>query len=307
MKWKINLGLIIIAIFSTFVFASDNAPPPIPTEYWGRALIDGKFAADGTKVTSSYGNATVASGYYDIILTGGDSPLTYLADPTCATHWASGEACIPCSTNPTNETYCVEGPKSGDKVIINFNGNPVSIVWGDNQSINEKILSQVQLYGGWNMVGLASQSLNDSIQNLLEYINGTKLVDYYNTSSSTWKRYNSGTPPFTWTLFSMEPGKGYWLKVDSNQKWSIVGTISTPNSVPLKTGWNLVSFRLYNNSVQTAMSQLTGTRLVDYYDTQISTWKRYNSGTPPFTWTLQEINAGKSYWVKVDSDQTWGE
>ena len=306
MGYKLIGGLIVISLFAVLVIGADT-PPPLPTEYWGRLMINGTPAADGTIVSywngQQWTNTTTLDGWYNIILTGGDSDLTFNDDPTCITHWGGGQACIPCVQN----VNCTEGPRDGDLVNLSVNNYLVSVIWGSDSSGVENIIASIQLYAGWNMISPPFKLLVDNIPNATALLNGTKLVDYYDTPTKTWKRYNSGTPPFTWTLFKMEPNKGYWVRVDSNQRWSIIGTSLNPNAVNLVAGWNLAGFQLYNNTVQNATAQLSGTKLVDYYNTPTKTWKRYNSGTPPFTWTLNEINVAKGYWVRVDSNQTWVE
>lgn len=311
MKYKLVFGLVILSILSGLVFASDNAPPPIPTEYWGRLIINGSPAPDGTEVKYFNGQewiiTTTKGGWYGIILTGGDRPLTYNDDPTCANHWAAGEACIPCTQN----VDCVEGPKEGNNVNISGNNVPVSVTWSDNASSEENVIALIPLYAGWNMISLPILKKDNSPQSVTSLLTGRKVAYYYDAidTSDHWKSYDSTTPPFTWDLKSMNPNKGYWLRVDSNQVLSVVGTVLPSNIAPLYTGWNMVSFQLYNNTIQNAMSKLTGHRVAYYYDAKDTAdhWKSYDSTTPPFTWDLNEINIGKGYWVNVDSNQNWVE
>ena len=199
MKNKLILGLVMLSILSSFVFASDNAPPPIPTEYWGEALIDGEEASVGTPITSVYGDTTVAAdGDYDIILTGGDSDLTFLDDSTCATHWAADEACIPCSTNPVDEDYCVEGPQAGDIVTINFDGNPVDVVWGDDKGAEETDLASITLESGYNLVSLPIVPINITLPAPLSSIDGNyEIVWAYKASDPGAVSYTHLTLPTT--------------------------------------------------------------------------------------------------------------
>lgn len=130
MKNKLSLGVIFLIVYSSLVFASDNAPPSLPSEYWGTVTMDGNPAANGLAILAEVNGVdytqenpvTFNNGYYNIMLVNGDRELTYLNDPTCATHWAAGEACVPCSTNPADEDYCIEGPQNGAIVKIKING-----------------------------------------------------------------------------------------------------------------------------------------------------------------------------------------
>ncbi len=298
-------------MFSSLVLAADT-PPPIPTEYWGRLLIDGVPAADGTQVKYYDGSewiiTTTIDGWYNIIMTGGDSPLSYNDDPTCATHWANEEACIPCTQN----VDCVEGPQQGDTVDLLVDGKTVSVIWGDDASSDENVIALIPVYTGWNMISLpVAKEGDNSPDNVLSLLTGKKVAYYYNTldTADHWKGYDSTTPPFTWDLSSMEPNKGYWLKVDSDQTLSVIGKVLVDNTAPLYTGWNMISFQLFEDTIQNTMDKLTGHRVAYYYNTLDAAdhWKGYDSTTPPFTWDLSGVNIGKGYWVKVDSDQDWVE
>jgi len=309
MKYKSCLGVIILLIFSTLVFA--DAPPPIPTEYWGRLLIDGQPAPDGTEVKYFNGEewiiTTTTDGWYNIILTGGDSPLTYNDDPDCSTHWANEEACIPC----TQDVDCVEGPQEGDTVSISADNVPASVIWDDDASSEENVIALIPVNTGWNMISLPILPVDTSPQSVTSLLSGHRVVYYYDAADASdhWKSYDSNTPSFTWDLNAMNPSKGYWLKVDSDQTLSVVGTVLANNIAQLFTGWNLVSFQLYKDIIENAMNKLAGHRVAYYYEPTDASdhWKSYDSNTPPFTWDLDEVNIGNGYWVKVDSNQNWVE
>ena len=239
-RYKILTGLILFSLVSSMVFASDNAPPPIPTEYWGRLLIDGDPAPDGTEVNYYNGEewiiTTTVDGWYNIIMTGGDSDLTFLDDHDCDYHWNTlGEACIPCSTTPSDPDYCVEGPKEGEQVDIDADGNPVTVTWGTDASGEENLIALIPLYTGWNMISLPIKKLGDSSPNtLMSTLTGHKVVYYYNTTDTSdhWKGYDSSTPPFTWDLEGMYPNNAYWVKLDSSQTLSLIGTELLNNIFP---------------------------------------------------------------------------
>jgi hypothetical protein len=148
MKYKVLVGLGILILFSTIVFAG-NAPPPIPTEYWGELIINDELAVDGTEINYFDGNdwiiTTTTDGLYNIILTGGDSDLTFIDDPDCTDHDTANKACIPCLTNvePGDENHCIEGPWSDQYVELNIKINHEDkeytkehlIKWGYNQEL----------------------------------------------------------------------------------------------------------------------------------------------------------------------------
>lgn len=124
MKDKLVYGLILLVLCCGLVSAVDNAPPALPMEIWGTATMDGAPASDGLAVTAEIDGvdhaqvSTTSGGNYDIIIAGGDHELTNLSDPTCAIAWGAGNACIPCSTNPADPDYCIDGPTNGKQVKV---------------------------------------------------------------------------------------------------------------------------------------------------------------------------------------------
>lgn len=157
MKQTIYMGLVILCICSTIVFAS-NAPPALPMDVWGEATVDGAPAADGLAVTAEvggvdYAQATVTSGgNYDVIIAGGDHELTTLADWDCAIAIAAGDACIPCETDPEHEDYCIEGPQDGDQIKLIVDSDEVMPTFGLLMGDAEEV-DIVWPIGDWSVDG----------------------------------------------------------------------------------------------------------------------------------------------------------
>jgi len=154
MKSKLACGLIVLVLFSMSVFASvDSAPPAIPSEYWGTVTLDGAPAGDGLAVTAEVGGtdyaqaSTTSSGYYNVILVGGDRPLTYNDDPDCLNH--PGEACIPCVQDTSD---CIEGPQDNSdvKIKISSTGSMPYVDWVEGSSYDVNIVAPL---GDWSKEG----------------------------------------------------------------------------------------------------------------------------------------------------------
>ena len=156
---KINLSLVFfvaILVSSFSVCASDNAPPAIPSEYWGSVTMNGVLAANGLIVEALVNGINYAqpsqtlNGYYNIILIGGDRELTYEGDPTCAVHWGAGQACVPCDLGIPGD--CVEGPQDGADIMVKINniGNMPWLDWEAGSSKQEDIVNPI---GDWNKLG----------------------------------------------------------------------------------------------------------------------------------------------------------
>lgn len=283
MKYKLFLGLIILSIFSTMAFAAD-APPPIPTEYWGRLFINGQPASDGTQVRYYNGQewitTTTTNGWYSIIMTGGDSPLTYNDDPFCTTHWNAGEACIPCTQN----VDCVEGPQEGNTVQMLANGNPVSITWGIDASGDETILTTYHFVPGWNLFSLPAKPKNGSLEYALLPVKGKYSV-VWELDGGVWR---SSTQPFS-PLKNLGIDKSYYIYItDANPvDLAIEGNLQDLTTINLVSGWNLVGYpKDTYNSISNTLSGVT----YDVVWTLVSgVWR---SSTQPFNPLINFIPGG---------------
>lgn len=121
---KASISLILIAIMlCLFVSAGEDAPPALPSEFWGILTQNGNPVPDALTVTAEVDGmdyaqpASTLNGKYDVFLVGGDRELTYFTDQDCSIHWGAGEACVPCS----GEADCIEGPQDGALVKIKVN------------------------------------------------------------------------------------------------------------------------------------------------------------------------------------------
>jgi len=290
MKYKLIFGLILLSIFSAFVFA--DAPPPIPTEYWGRLMIDGQPAPDGTEVKYWNGEewtiTTTVDGWYNLILTGGDSPLTYNDDPDCSTHWANQEACIPC----TQDVDCVEGPNQGDTVQMLVDDKPVSITWGTDASGDETVITTYHFVPGWNLFSLPALPKNTSIDYVLLPIQGKYSV-LWTMINGNWK---SSVQPFS-PLTDFEIDKSYYIYItDPNPvDLAIEGNLQDSTTINLVSGWNLAGYpKDTSEAISTTLSGVT----YDVVWTLINgAWK---SSVQPFS-PLVNFMPGGGYFVYTDT------
>lgn len=152
---KIAINLVLSIIISTlFVSAGDDAPPALPTEFWGDLTQNGAAVPDGLEVTAEVDGVNCAqssftsNGMYDVMLVNGDRELTYFDDQDCSTHWAASEACVPCS----GEADCIEGPKDDDFIKIFLDGVGVMPFVGWLTGSNEEV-EAVTPIGDWTKNG----------------------------------------------------------------------------------------------------------------------------------------------------------
>jgi len=77
--------------------------------------------------------------------------------------------------------------------------------------------TDVILKAGWNLIGYNSL-VGQPIENALASVIGNySIVWAYNASDTAdhWKKYDQNAP-FGNDLFNMEPGKGYWIMMTSD-------------------------------------------------------------------------------------------
>jgi len=305
--------IVFLIISISFVFASDDAPPALPSEHWG--LVDNGNVADSLTVTGEINSINYAQpsqtlgGYYDILLVGGDRELTYNNDRDCSVHWAAGEACVPCD----NESDCIEGPQDGAEVSIKIDSTEASpkVTWLNGSSNRQDliliIIYDLPLYTGWNLISLPIQPQDTTIENLLTGLSGQVVVWYYNASGDEWTVYDTNAP-FPWlnTLHNIDYGKAYWLKSTINQILTAQGNIITDYTIGLKPGWNFVGYNMSTGIMPSPISGLTTPIVAWAYHTAEDEWKVYDTEAP-FPWlnTLTNMTAGKGYWLKSSINQDW--
>ena len=142
---------------------------------------------------------------------------------------------------------------------------------------------------------------------MLSSINGNySIVWEYNASDTSdhWKKYDPSTP-FGNDLSNMEPGKGYWIMMISDDTLSISGTVPESTDINLTTGWNLIGYNsLDSQPVAGALSSISGNYTIGWaYDASDTAdhWKKYDPGAP-FGNDLFNMEPGKGYWIMMTSD-----
>ena len=124
--------------------------------------------------------------------------------------------------------------------------------------------------------------------------------------SGAWDGHVCGLPP---NDFPLEVGRGYFVRVARQAKWTYTGTLDgIASSVPLGAGWNLVGARLVAETPSIASdtcTQLDATQA----DTAVELdrwvdggWEGHRCGLPVNDFTLQ---AGQGYFIRLTRPTTW--
>jgi len=176
-------------------------------------------------------------------------------------------------------------------------------------TLSDEIATPLQT--GWNLVALqvtpASPVTAMALCASLDATIAGSAYEIDRWENSGWEGHRCGVPANNFTL---EPGRGYFIRVTKPVTWSLGGTrIITPPSLSLGTGWNLVGVgavapgTVSAPSGCTAMDGTAGTGTVVELDRwEAGAWEGHRCGLPVNAFPLQ---AGRGYFVRLTRPATW--
>ena len=165
----------------------------------------------------------------------------------------------------------------------------------------------VPLSTGWNLIGLpldpatayTAETLGDEVN--AQGANCTQVDRWYN---SAWESHVNGLP---FNDFSILLGEGYFLKCPGGGTWILQGQpITTPMTLSLLTGWNLVSV-LYASPPLTAESLLTGINDQGGQCGEADRWENSGWESHPvhLPFNVFPIETGRGYFLKCTANSTY--
>lgn len=155
---------------------------------------------------------------------------------------------------------------------------------------------------GWHLISHPMILGDVSIPSVLGSIAGSySMVRWYDPANGTspWQTYVPGRP---WnSLQTLDDTRGFWINITAPCTLQIMGTRpSSPTSISLKAGWNLVGFPSQQAAYTVAdVKTATGATHVEAFD---GTAAPYYLRVAPDT---DALVAGRGYWVYVPADATW--
>ncbi|UCE39395.1 MAG: hypothetical protein JSW00_09290 [Thermoplasmata archaeon] len=157
--------------------------------------------------------------------------------------------------------------------------------------------------GGWNMVSLPLEQLGGgSIDASLKSIEGNyiSLQTYHAGYSRPWLHWHESKPGMLNTLTSMDHKSGYYVDVGSSGHLKTIGKVIAGESIPLKTGWNLIGFpSLISVDRDTALTSIAGLYDAVYGFDATAGKEKPILGT-------DMMDPGSSYWIHVTEDCVLG-
>ena len=170
-----------------------------------------------------------------------------------------------------------------------------------------EIQPSIQLHTGWNLISLPKIQEASDVLDVMQMV-GYNLNSVWTYEDGIWKRYDLTGPSFLNDLITMEPGKGYWIDMESDDcldELYLTGSELTDKSIPVASGWNLVGYNSLNStSVTDAMDSVPG-NWNSVWTYENGKWKRYDLLGEVFLNDLETLVPGKGYWIDMKSDATW--
>ena len=162
----------------------------------------------------------------------------------------------------------------------------------------------IQLYTGWNLISLPLTPEDTDVLNVLSSVMGN-WNSVWSYEGGNWKRYDLTGPDFLNDLTVVEPGKGYWIDMKSDDTLYVSGSEPTVKSIPLSAGWNLVGYNSLNSMPTTSAMNSVAGNWNSVWSYEAGNWKRYDLTGPDFLNDLTTMEPGKGYWIDMKSSDTW--
>ncbi|HIC10278.1 MAG TPA: hypothetical protein EYO61_02840 [Campylobacterales bacterium] len=168
----------------------------------------------------------------------------------------------------------------------------------------------IQLHQGWNLVGVTSKEdngLNYQLSKLVQENSGIRTI--ITSEDGKWKSFDASVPESMWGFAQgfteLQPGKGYWIKVDKDSNLTIGDTPISLEDIQFQAGWNLVA--LPSSDISELIKQLEKSKLKlnTIITSEDGKWKSFDASVPENMWGFAQgftsIDDGKGYWVKVQA------
>jgi hypothetical protein len=167
-------------------------------------------------------------------------------------------------------------------------------------------IDQIELVAGWNLISIDVIPENNTPASIFSALIGeNKLVYVSGFQNQEGVFFDPYGPDFLNTLINMNPGEGYWVKVNSSCTLIVEGTPIPPDfAINLKVGWNLIGYWLPDPIPPlTTFQQLIDQGILVYvsgFQNQEGVF--FDPNGPDFLNTLLFLKNSEGYWVKMTED-----
>ncbi len=206
-----------------------------------------------------------------------EAPTTQCANENSVTLWFT-ESC-----EHRVEYNCTDnvGKSSSDSQVFKVDGNNFVI----------------DLDMKWNLISVPVNLLSSSMEEV--FGDDENIEEVWSYENGEWLYYAPGDSSST--LSTIVPGKGYWVKTSGSTDIVVGGSLfaeaSTPNSVPIDSGWNLIGhYGVASKPRSCALASIFN---------EWSTLVGYDStNNPPFD-DAYYMNPGEGYWLFAQGDDSY--
>lgn len=165
----------------------------------------------------------------------------------------------------------------------------------------------IDLKKGWNLVSFPHIVPDTALGTVLSSIDGDyNIVWHYNASETKdfWKVYNINKPPAKNDLENLDNKIGFWIHITASGGTTLTLSDplpSSPQSIPLSPGWNLVGYpSLTKRDRTTALNNLTFNTHVDSIWTHNATSNQWEEiGASDY------FETGRGYWIHAIEECEW--
>ncbi len=158
----------------------------------------------------------------------------------------------------------------------------------------------ISLSAGWNLISLDIEPDSRLIADVFSSLQAGNL-EYVTGFDNGALVYDPNLPPFLNTLTQVTDGFGYWVKVQNADNLIVEGRCLDENyRKPLDAGWNLVAYPPGNPQAPNVyFADLESSGNLEYVTGFDNGTLTYDPNLPAFLNTLQQMENGFGYWLKV--------
>ncbi len=183
--------------------------------------------------------------------------------------------------------------------------NYTNIVGGsnvDNYPLMPPTKFDISLQQGWNLISLPLIQNDESLDKVLESINGKwdYIMAYDSLGPDHWKTNATSKPDQLNDLKTLDHKIGFWINItEPNVNFTVYGYKASITRITLHAGWNLVSYPTLNNTEIVANALWdTGADRVEKFDALAP--YRISEVGPNYI-----MKPGEGYWIHVPADTIW--
>ena len=215
-----------------------------------------------------------------------------------------------------NETmFCIDNTYYYNS-SYNIKGTYNFYIWARDKAGNENISSEhsfqifteeiqftFELFEGWNLITIPCYN-NWTAKTLGQNISYCKIISRWNSSIQQYESYLVGISPPEYD-FDIEDGKGYFIYVENDTVFSMVGLPIENVSFPLHIGWNLIGwFRNETTNASSLAENIKNCTIVSKWNATLQQFQSYLVGISPPEFDF-EIKQGMGMFIYTNTESIW--